>query len=119
MTTKKPIRFRSYSRAKTCNRCGAEIVFARVVATERGRGGAWMPFDATPEPTGRFAITDTGHSLRARPLAKDEDPDRTVETLAVPHQATCTAVPLQKTPAELPPNVIAADFRGHRRKADR
>lgn len=76
-------------RPHKCIRCRELIVFARTVATERGRGGKAMPLDLVPDPAGNVAARWDGRSLYARVLAKDEGIDHTTEVLAMPHFATC------------------------------
>lgn len=77
-------------RVQTCNRCKAPFVFARTVATERGKGGKPMPIDLVPRPDGNVAVRiDEGRWLYARVLAKDETHDLHTEVLCMPHFATC------------------------------
>lgn len=78
-------------RVQVCDWCKDEFVFARTVASERGRGGKAMPLNVVPDPDGRVAVNvEDPHHLRARALAKDETHDVHTEVLATPHFATCT-----------------------------
>lgn len=80
-------------RAHQCTRCPAMFVFARTVASERGKGGKAMPIDLIPVPDGNVAVNveDPDH-LRARVLAKDETHDVVTEVLGLAHFATCTGL---------------------------
>lgn len=76
-------------RQRRCALCKKVIVFARVMRTESGRGGGWMPFDLEPADNGNFAVRATSPSTGvARALKKDERPD-SHEVRAMPHAASC------------------------------
>lgn len=76
-------------RAQKCVRCGELIVWARTVASERGKGGKPMPLDVVPSAAGNVAVRVSGHALFARALGRDDTLDRVAEVRAMPHFATC------------------------------
>lgn len=89
-----------------CQLCRRPIVWATTVASERGPGGKFQPFDLHEHPDGNVALyPTTGGRLRARALGKDDELDRMVEYRGMPHAATCTR-PAPPPPGVLPPGVI-------------
>lgn len=76
--------------AQACERCGAQIVWARTMAGPNGAGGKAMPLDQHENPRGNVAVLPgVVGQLRARVLGKDEHHAPPVEYLAMPHFATC------------------------------
>lgn len=73
-----------------CNSCGGHIVWAATAARDTGRGGKAMPLDPVEDLAGNVAV-QAGHGGRlvARVLKKDEQVDRPVQYVAMPHFATC------------------------------
>lgn len=76
-----------------CRSCGQGIVWAATAARDTGRGGRAMPLDPFEDPAGNVAV-QPGHAGRlvARVLKKDEQVDRPVQYVAMPHFATCPAI---------------------------
>ena len=69
-----------------CEGCSARIWFAVTTANRRA-----MPLDAKSDPTGNVAVhQDVTGTWLARVLGKNGQPDPALETLFLPHFATCT-----------------------------
>ena len=77
-------------RGTECDRCGRVIVWARTSAGPNGPGGKAIPLDPVEDFGGSYAVVHVHHGvLVARPLGRDETPDRPSEYAAMPHAATC------------------------------
>lgn len=101
------------SPAATCSGCHRDIVWSITVAGPNGRGGKPMPLDPQENLAGNVAVRVAhGHRLIARVLTKDEQVDRPVEYVAMPHFASC---PVGAHP-EPPPQPEPAPGRRQRRR---
>ncbi|GAB3988778.1 hypothetical protein [Nocardioides marmoraquaticus] len=75
-------------RRHRCRACNRVIVFARTVATDRGRGGKLMPLDLEPHPDGNVGARMHGRDLVCEVLSRDCSFDPSWAR-AMPHFATC------------------------------
>jgi len=90
-----------------CRTCQAAIVFAVTVASERGPGGKWQPFDPLEDPKGNVAVRAINpRRSHARALGKDDMIDRETEVRAMPHAATCQPALVDKPEPPAPTNVL-------------
>lgn len=77
-------------RRHRCRACRAPIVFARTVATDRGRGGKLMPLDLEPHVDGNVGVRFHGRDLVCEVIPKGGSFDPSW-VRAMPHFATCGA----------------------------
>ncbi|WP_157571812.1 hypothetical protein [Nocardioides alkalitolerans] len=81
----------------TCDRCGADIIWAITVAGPNGPGGKRQPLNPHEDPAGNVAaVSPRRGRVLARALMADEHHDPHLELLAMPHAATCS--PRQEHP---------------------